>query len=424
MSRSGPATQPIEALPLTQNSRPIFGTGLARSGGGLYSSILSTHPQMMVAICPYLELFRSYRNAVFREQGPGARETVPPKAPLQDYYFTDERIRLLDAILSSDLNTPFAPDEWPEFERVSRARGELEAADLAKHFGALRGATYREMFANALRIIGDARNASARTWVGFHEAWAIDFYPALARAFPEARFLIMFRDLRATVNSMQGVRRIDPTQVVQVMSYARHWRKYAALALQYSADPLFAGRLLITSHDRILTDTERSVRELCAFFEVPYDERMIDSRNFVDYTTQATWTGNSSFEDKTEGISAHRATRWKDKLTPDVVDVVEWLAGPELTMMGYKPITQYAHDCVPSDGIIRYISAESDGPSNWRSDLGDPVQDISLEMFRKRLIRAPEDLIDEDASRRLFLFDSVRERLSSQRPAFDLGPRS
>jgi hypothetical protein len=409
---------------LTHNSRPIFGTGLARSGGGLYSSILSTHPQMMVAICPYLELFRSYRNAVFRGQGPGAQEAVPPEAPLQDYYFTDERIRLLDAILSSDLSTPFASDEWPAFERVSKARGELEAADLVQHFDALRGATYREMFANALRVIADARKASARTWVGFHEAWAIEFYPALARAFPEARFLIMFRDLRATVNSMQGVRRLDPAQVVQVMSYARHWRKYAALALQYSADPLFAGRLLITSHDRILTDTERSVRELCAFFELPYDERMIDSRNFVDYTTQATWTGNSAFEDKTEGISAHRATRWRETLLSDVVDVVEWLAGPEITMMGYEPITQYAHDWAPSDKIIRYIAGESDGPSNWRSDLGDPVQDISLEMFRKRLIRAPENLIDQNAERRLFLFNSVRERLGKQKQAFNLGPRT
>lgn len=409
---------------MTQNSRPIFGTGLARSGGGLYSSILSTHPQMMVAICPYLELFRSYRNAVFREQGPRAMEAVPPSAPLQDYYFTDERVRLLDAILSSDLSTPFASAEWPAFERTSKARGALEAADLVQHFGALRGATYREMFANALRIIGDSRGASARTWVGFHEAWAIEFYPALARAFPEARFLIMFRDLRATVNSMQGVRRLDPTQVVQVMSYARHWRKYAALALQYSADPLFAGRLLITSHDRILTDTEASVRELCAFFDLPYDERMIDSRNFVDYTTQTTWVGNSSFEDKTEGISAHRATRWKEKLPREVIDVVEWLVGPELTLMGYKPMTQYAHDWAPTDDIIRFLRAESDGPSNWRSDLGDPVQDISLEMFRKRLIRAQDDLIDDEAARRLFLFKSVRERLSTQKAAFDLGPRT
>ena len=258
---------------------------------------------------------------------------------------------------------------------------------------------------------------------GFSRGLGIEFYPALARAFPEARFLIMFRDLRATVNSMQGVRRLDPTQVVQVMSYARHWRKYAALALQYSADPLFAGRLLITSHDRILTDTERSVRELCAFFDLPYDERMIDSRNFVDYTTQATWTGNSAFEDKTEGISAHRATRWKETLPPEVVDVVEWLAGPELSLMGYSPITQYAHDWAPGDNIIRYLPGESDGPSNWRSDLGDPVQDISLELFRKRLIRAQENLIDEQASRRLFLFNSVRERLSNQKPAFDLGPR-
>jgi hypothetical protein len=393
--------------------RPLFGTGLARSGGGLYSSVLSTHPEMMVAICPYLELYRSFRNAVFRRLGADAIRVVPPEAPIQDYYFSDERLRLLDAVLAADLDVPFDSSEWEAFHRRSVARGDLEAADLTPNYVQLRGATYREMFSNAQRIVADARDAGGRTWVGFHEAWIVEFFPALARSFPDARFLIMLRDPRATVNSMLGVRRIDPTQVVQVLSYARHWRKYVALALRYRDDPLFKGRVHVTSHDRILTRTEEAVRDLCTFFAVPYDARMIDSRNFIDYSTKATWKGNSSFEEKTEGISAHRAARWKSTLDRIVLETIEWLCGPEMRLAGYEPLSTSATDPSPSDEIVAYLIRESAAPSNWRSDLGNPLQDVGFELLRRRLIGPAGEVADESVLRRCFLFADMRHRLAA-----------
>jgi hypothetical protein len=397
------------------SSRPIFGTGLARSGGGLYSSLLTAHPQMMVAICPYLELFRSFRNAVFAKLGPAAQSVVPPKAPLQDYYFSDERIRLLDAMLAADLDLPFDQGQWELFHQTSVARADLEAADLTPHFARLRGATYKEMFANALRIIGDTRDANRRKWVGFHEAWVIEFYPALARAFPDARFLVMLRDPRATVNSMLGVRRIDPSQLVQVISYARHWRKYVALAHHSRDDPLVAGRIHVTSHDRILTKSEEAVRDICTFFEVPYDPRMLDSGNFVDFTTKATWKGNSSFEEKTEGISAHRASRWRTTLPAIVLDTVEWLCGPEMRLVGYETLTAHATAPEPSEDIIDYLIRESAAPTNWRSDFGDPMRDVGYELFRKRLLGPAGDAAPADVLRRCFLEPEMRARLATRR---------
>src|SRR5262249_14257516 len=110
--------------------RPVFGTALARSGGGLYTGMLSAHRDIMLANCPYLLLFRSLRNAVIRSFGtPAAAEAVPPSAPFQDYYFTDARLDAFDAVQSACLDTSFDQDEWDLLLEQSKARGQHDCAD-------------------------------------------------------------------------------------------------------------------------------------------------------------------------------------------------------------------------------------------------------------------------------------------------------
>lgn len=388
-------------------SKPFFGTGLSRSGGALYCNMLSVHPSLMVACCPYLGLYRSFRNAIVRAAGEAAISAVPGHAPMQDYYFDDGRLRVFDAILDANLDLPFDKREWEEFLSTTIQRGALEAADLTHLFERLRGETYQEMFRNALAIVGTGRSSLDRNWVGFHETWIIDFYPALARAFDEARFLVMLRDPRAIINSMRAIVRTHPDQVAQVLSYVRHWRKYVSLALMFRNDPLFSGRIHVSSHDSVLMDPHRTVGSICRFLDLSFDEAMLDSRNFYDYATQETWIGNSSFEDRTEGVRAHRSTRWRSTLDPVILDTVEWLCGPDMRLAGYEPITRFAEAVEPSAAIIDFLRRESASELNWRSDLGDPDMDIGYEIERKRLLILSSPLTDAAMVRRCFLFPEV-----------------
>jgi hypothetical protein len=390
--------------------RPVFGTGLARSGGGLYSTLLSVHEQIDVALCPHLELFRSFRNAVVRSMDdPDALAAVPPSAPMQDHYFTDTRIAVFDAILDADLDLPFEDAEWEVFLERSIARANLETAELTPLYPKLRGRTYRDIFDNALGIIGEHRASRPGTVVGWHEPWAIDFFPALARAYPEARFLVMLRDIRAVVSSVRGVGDRIPEQFVQALSYVRHWRKYVALAMRYSEDPLFAGRIHVTSHDDMVTRPEESVRAICAFLGVDFDPRMLDTEEFVDQSTGGRWAGNSSFEESTQGIKAVRATRWREKLDEPSVAALEWLCGPELEIAGWEllggPWSPH-----PSAEALQILLDESTRYSNWRSDLGDPLLDIGAELLRSSLLRAPGTL-DDALVRRCFLFRETYDAL-------------
>jgi hypothetical protein len=395
-------------------SFPLFGTGLARSGGGLYSMCLSTHPQMMVACCPNIELFRSYRNAMIRDlHDPTLTAACPPKAPLQDWFGSAQRLELLDHLLEkAHLDLVFDPAEWPTFLETSIRRGELETRDLTVNYNQLKGNTYRDVFDNLLRIIADTRECGDRKWIGLHETWVLDFYPLLARTYPDARFLIMFRDPRATVNSMLGVETIDPSQVAQILSYVRHWRKYAALALRYANDPQFAGRLHITAHDLVLTQPKETLTEICRAFDLDLDPRMLDTGNFFNYATGAIWSGNSSFEGKTEGISPHRALRWRDKLDPKILAAIEYLCGSDLKLVGYPTFTDYADPAKDAEGaVIEFLLKDHGGYTNWRSDLNDPLADLGLEAMRRQLLRLPTPTTDAALVRRAFLFEETYQAL-------------
>ena len=92
---------------------PLFVTGPVRSGSTLLARLLSTNEEVMVASDPYLPLFRSLRNAIVRHKAsPDLARNFDPDAALQDYYFTSDRIAVMDTVLAATLDIPFDESEW------------------------------------------------------------------------------------------------------------------------------------------------------------------------------------------------------------------------------------------------------------------------------------------------------------------------
>lgn len=393
-------------------SRPLFVTSLARSGGGLHALMLNVNQNVLTANEPYMELFRSLRNALVRANAPSdLARTFEPASPMQDYYFTDDRIAIMDAVQAGDLETPFDAAEWPVLLAKSEQRAALDAADLIPQMRELKGATYKEMFDNALRIIATTRGAENRRWVGIKEGWIVELFRPLARAYPDARFMILLRDPRATINSMLGMKGSDRELIAHTLSYARHWRKYLAFALHYLQDPLFAGRLYVLTHEQLLADPDRKAREMCTFLEVPFDPAMLDTANYFDYGAGRPWKGNSSFETETSGISTHRAVRWRTMLDPKAIRMVDFVCGPDLIAAGYP--TDDEGTRWPSPQVLQWIIDDHEKPNYWRSDLGDPQQDYGYELFRRALLTLEQDPVDAGLVRRSFLFEDVFRMLHS-----------
>lgn len=393
--------------------RPLFLTGIARCGGNLLGRMIGAHPEVRVAMDPFLELYRSLRNAVVRTSlRPDQRAAFAPSAPFSDYYFTEDRIALLDAILAATLDMEFESSEWDSFLATASARGALECPDLSSRYDRLRSRTYRGIFDRGLDLIRDGRNGNGCAWIGTKEVWVTEFLPALARAYPDARFIILLRDPRAILHSHVGGARIDPAAAASLLSYARHWRKTAACAIRFGADAALSDRVLVCTYERLVREPRAAAEEICRFLDLPFHTRMMDTSSYRDARTGGVWNGNSSFQPVTQGFESDRADQWVSRLDPGAIALADFVCGPEMGAFGYA-----RRPAGPADPAIAAVDAIFDNHRrceeycNWRTDFADPQQDAGYELFRDSLLRSSPAALDPATVRRSFLFTEVFERL-------------
>ncbi|MGE0392424.1 MAG: sulfotransferase [Vicinamibacterales bacterium] len=389
--------------------RPLFAASLARSGGTMVCGMLSAHPRMMVASDPYLELFRSLRNALVNTAGATAGTDWSPTDPLDDYYYDDRRIARLDAVLNGSLDTPFDPAEWEAFLVRLTQRAALACAELVPGLPGIRARTYRGVFDRAIDLIAGARGAGDREWVGMKEVWTAEFLPLLLRSYADARAVIVLRDPRAMICSMLGVARTHPDQLAHVLSYARHWRKAVAVALALAQDPALAGRCYLLMYEKLMSHSRREAESLCRFLDVPFDPVMLEPSGYVNFATGAVWERNSAFGEQRPGMTPGGGERWQTVLDPRAVALIELVCGPDMRALGYT--TAANRDADPL--ALEYLVATNDAYANWRTDFRDPERDYHHEISRRALLAEPPASPDPAAIRRSFLFPGVYADLTA-----------
>ena len=260
------------------------------------------------------------------------------------------------------------------------------------------------MLDNGLALIGDVRDSAERTWLGFQEPWIVDFFPAMARAYPDARFLVL-------LPRSSGRRRLDEgDRAHRSRAGGEHGVVRAPLAkVRRAPGPppersVHRVAVRTVGYERLLREPEQLTREIAAFLDLQHDPRMTHAEAFVDWGTGKTWSGNSSFGTEAGTIDATAADRWRHTLDPDVQRLVEWLCGPDMRVAGYEPETD------DQASALRTLAYESGQYSHWRSDEGDVLIDAGAELLRRSLLRDP-GAVDDDIAGRCFLFPELRARL-------------
>jgi sulfotransferase family protein len=384
---------------------PLFVTGTARSGSTLLAYLLSAHPRVRVASDPCFPLLRALRDAMIIAAAPaGSPLRAFLDQPLQDGYFTDERVALLDLILAGSVDVECPPARRTALLPALVERARHESADLAPHLARLSGRTYRELFAEVLAAVGRTRGGGDARYVGLKEVWMIDFVPALARAFPDARFVVLMRDPRATIASLRALGERDPSQRAHAVSYLRHWRKQVALVTHFRSDPALEGRVHVVEYEALLAEGQAAVDGLCRFLELEPHADMLDPKRYRDAAGQA-WSGNSSFDGARPS--------WTSTLAAAVVEMADFILGPEMALTSYAPVSAPVSAGRLLEG---FAAAEVEGAS-WRSDLGDPQADVGFELFRRALLEAPAGAAPPALVRRGFLFEDVFQRVRERRPS-------
>jgi hypothetical protein len=313
----------------------------------LLARMLDAHPDINIAIDAFLPLYKSFRNSLCN---------LNDDPPLGDYLYKDSDI--LIKILSSDLNVKFN-DDWPSLLQKLKARASDHSLDIARELYRLKGRTYKKLFDNALRLIAMVRGESK--YVGMKDVWVLEFFPAIYRSFPNAKFILISRDPRASVTSSNA----------HPIDFARQWVKQTKL--------LSMNIPLIVTYSALVTHPRETLQDICTFLELPFHERMLEPSNYIDHNTGKTWQGNSLF-DKGIAIDMHRINRWKKILDPTVRKVVEFICfqiSPTSEVLEY-----YMQSTVPQSWGNLGTNLCQEFLNDWRRKY-EPLQ-IEDEISKKR----------------------------------------
>ena len=142
---------------------------------------------------------------------------------------------------------------------------------------------------------------------------------------------------------------------------------------------------------------------------------MINTDKFIDYSTGNIWTGNSSYEEKTSGISPHRIDRWKESLTDEALAAVEYICGQDLSLVGLKPTEKFENFKLNSEAFNFFLE-DNTGNKVWRADSEIPELEYGYESTRNTMLINKKHNYPKSLIEKAFLFSEVYDELISDNP--------
>ncbi len=393
-------------------SKPLFITGVARGGTSLIGRMIDAHPEASISIDAFLPLVIMARNRMVRACPDARISTFDTSRALQDGHFTAPRRSHLEALLRASMDVEVPKVELEALRLRLKDRAADEAKDLVPLVEGLEGNTLGDLYGAAAAAAHKVRKPDALV-SGIKDVWLVDQFPALHRAFSEARFIIILRDPRAIIASILGYLETDPTQCAHALSVLRHWRKMLACAVRFSSEPTFAERLLVIRYEDVVQEPLNAATEISAFLDLADAPQMADASAYNDVTRGGAWKGNSTFDGDQDGISTGPVARWRKTLDEGVVAAVEYCCAADMSFAGYEPSLDPARlDSDPS--VLEFLIRDGQRESSWRSDFGDPFLDYGFEAARRCAISSCK-IDDPELISNSYLFDDYYEALKSGR---------
>lgn len=155
--------------------------------------------------------------------------------------------------------------------------------------------------------------------------------PNFLKMFPEGKTIHVIRDPRGVLSSFKnmteepGLRYLDTA--------------FAALNSFHSAQDYLKtipeNNFYCLKYETLISNPKKELKALCDFLEIEFDPIMTDHTKFTDRTGKF-WSGESSFEPLICGISDKPVDRWKEKLTKVEVFFMEMILREQMVHFGYE----------------------------------------------------------------------------------------
>jgi hypothetical protein len=396
----------------------LFGTGTARGGTGILVQTLSAHSKIEYSLDPALGIYRSFRNELMKKKLASAKfAKFDLASPLSDYYYSDFQNEILNVIFEGNLDLEVDPHEREGLAESMKPRAGIDNPDIIDFMtDGLKGSSYAELIGDMVKLIAKIRGSDETRYSGFHENWTIEMFPALARKFHHAKFIIVLRDPRAALASEMAV---SPELRSSLLSYIRGIRKLFNLAMYYLGEEIFRGRLAVVTYEELLRNPESLSKKLCEFLGVGYESDMINPDFHVIPGTNVLRNGVSSFEKKATGYNPERIDRWEKNLAPGVLELTEMALDPDMRFFNYMPTVDRQ---VPLDfsRAFETLSLDNNKKFKWRTDSDQTELEFGLELSRRCMVNAFAECESENLVKRCFLNRSIYLSIRG-RPEYEEG---
>jgi hypothetical protein len=151
---------------------------------------------------------------------------------------------------------------------------------------------------------------------------------AIARLFPQAKFIEMIRDPRAVVASIRrvGLKGSDLTR------QAFYWRYFATSGHNALCRAVGPERRLQVRYEALVTEPEATASAICAFVGEEFEPSMLEYHTSTDHyhrNVRREWDPRLY-----QAINADLDS-WRGKLAPEEIDVIETVCGAQMDALGY-----------------------------------------------------------------------------------------
>jgi hypothetical protein len=189
-----------------------------------------------------------------------------------------------------------------------------------------------------------------------------------------------------------------------------------ALTIYYKSLKIFKNRLCVVTHEDLVENPKKICKKLCNFLNVKFESGMLNTANYLDYSTGKIWEGNSSFENKTFGFKKKRTVRWRKKLSYSEIRAIEFIAYHELKLLNYK-LYKVDNFSELKNGLSLLIN-DDQKRRKWKTSTKKTEFNYGVEFFRNYIFDVNSVEKNENLLRRLFLFKEVYKKIRKEKIIF------
>lgn len=181
--------------------------------------------------------------------------------------------------------------------------------------------------------------------------------------FPNAKFIFMVRDGRATAHSIIS-RKVTITGF-DLSSYRQCLKRWntAVEAMNNQCKELGSSRCLRVPYEQLVLHPKNWMHKILEFLDVPWNETVLHHQDFINHGISLSKVERSS-DQVIKPVNMEALTKWVGNIPDDVVKDMADIA-PMLSVLGYDPYANPPSYGKPDDMVADNTRQVLDHPGEW-----------------------------------------------------------